>query len=53
LIGIPLRITIGSKGLKEGIVEMKWRNQKTVTKLPLVDAEAWVAAAVVEASSRA
>ncbi len=43
LIGIPLRITIGGKGLKEGIVEMKWRNQREVAKLPIAEAEARIA----------
>ncbi|PTY07225.1 proline--tRNA ligase [Opitutaceae bacterium EW11] len=50
LIGIPLRITVGGKGLKEGIVEMKWRAQKDVAKLPIADAESKVAAAVADAS---
>jgi prolyl-tRNA synthetase len=27
LIGIPLRLTIGGKGLKEGIIELKWRTR--------------------------
>jgi prolyl-tRNA synthetase len=48
LIGIPLRLTIGSKGLKDGIVEMKWRAQKVVAKVPLAEIEAKVAAAVAE-----
>ncbi|MGC4075252.1 MAG: proline--tRNA ligase [Nibricoccus sp.] len=52
LIGIPLRITIGGKGLKEGIVELKWRTQKEVAKLPLADAEAKIAAAVREAAAK-
>ena len=51
LIGIPLRLTIGGRGLKEGIVEMKWRSQKESAKLPLSEAEARVAAAVAEARS--
>jgi prolyl-tRNA synthetase len=51
LIGIPLRLTIGGKGLKEGIVELKARNQKDVAKLPLAEAEAKLAAAV-EAAAR-
>ncbi len=50
LIGAPLRITIGGKGLKEGIVEMKWRTQKETTKLPLAEAGARVAAAVAAAA---
>src|SRR5450432_285884 len=39
LIGIPLRITLGSKGLKEGIVEFYFRKDKTVIKPLIVDAE--------------
>ena len=53
LIGIPLRLTIGSKGLKDGIVEMKWRAQKDVVKVPLAEVEAKVAAAVAEAKAKA
>ncbi len=30
LIGVPLRIVIGEKGLKEGKLEMKWRASKEV-----------------------
>jgi prolyl-tRNA synthetase len=50
LIGIPLRITVGGKGLKEGIVELKWRTQKEVAKLPLAEAEAKITAAVRDAA---
>jgi prolyl-tRNA synthetase len=53
LIGIPLRITIGGKGLKEGIVEMKWRQQKDVVKVPLAEAESRIAAGVTEAAAKA
>ncbi|MSU51728.1 MAG: proline--tRNA ligase, partial [Opitutus sp.] len=53
LIGIPLRLTIGGKGLKEGIFELKWRAQKDVAKVPLAEAESRVAAAVSEAAARA
>ncbi|MFC1735689.1 YbaK/EbsC family protein, partial [Candidatus Hydrogenedentota bacterium] len=35
LIGIPYRITIGSKGLKEGIGEIRDRKTGTVEKVPL------------------
>lgn len=35
LIGIPLRVTIGGKGLAEGIAELKWRAETTVHKVPL------------------
>jgi prolyl-tRNA synthetase len=53
LIGIPLRVTIGGKGLKEGIVELKGRTQKDVAKLPLAEAAARLAAAVTEAQAKA
>jgi prolyl-tRNA synthetase len=53
LIGVPLRLTIGGKGLKEGIIEMKWRAQKDVAKIPLAEASARVAAAVAEARAKA
>ena len=35
LIGIPLRLVIGGKGLKEGQVEIKWRWQDTADKVPI------------------
>ncbi len=53
LIGIPLRLTIGGKGLKEGIVELKGRAQKEVVKVPLAEAEAKLATAVTEARAKA
>jgi prolyl-tRNA synthetase len=53
LIGLPLRVTIGGKGLKEGIVELKARVQKDVAKIPLGQADARLAQAVREAAARA
>jgi len=38
LIGIPLRVVIGGKGLKEGVVEIKWRWSKDADKIPLASA---------------
>lgn len=38
LIGIPLRVTIGGKGLAEGIAEIKWRTAAEPAKIPLADA---------------
>jgi prolyl-tRNA synthetase len=48
LIGIPLRITVGGRGIKEGVVEMKWRSAKETLKIPLDESEARVEAAVRE-----
>ena len=53
LIGIPLRLTIGGKGLKEGIFELKWRNQKDVAKVPLAEAEARLATEVARGAATA
>jgi prolyl-tRNA synthetase len=33
LLGMPLRLTVGSKGLKDGIVELRDRRTKEVTKV--------------------
>ena len=37
LIGVPHRVTIGDRGLKEGMVEYKHRRDADATKLPLAD----------------
>lgn len=51
LIGLPLRLTIGGKGLKEGVVEMKPRTAKEALKVPLADASARLAATIKDLSS--
>ena len=43
LLGVPLRVTVGEKGLKEGIVELRDRRTGTVEKLPVADAAALTA----------
>jgi prolyl-tRNA synthetase len=53
LIGIPLRLTVGGRGLKEGVIEMKWRTAKDVQKIPVAEAETLIAAAVREAAAKA
>ncbi|WLD12580.1 proline--tRNA ligase [Planctellipticum variicoloris] len=40
LIGIPLRIVIGGKGLKEGMIEAKWRDAPDAIKIPVAEAVA-------------
>jgi prolyl-tRNA synthetase len=42
LIGIPLRLTVGMKGLKEGKVELKLRREKEAVFVPVADAVAKV-----------
>ncbi|MBC2604834.1 proline--tRNA ligase [Pelagicoccus albus] len=46
LIGIPLRITIGGRGLKNGEVEMKWRDQGDMMKVSIADAESTLVEAI-------
>jgi len=53
LIGIPMRIVIGSKGLKDGVIELKIRGQKDVQKIPVAEAGERIAAAIKQASGRA
>ncbi len=53
LIGIPLRLTVGGRGLKEGIFEMKRRDAAEVQKIPLAEAESQIGAVVREAAGKA
>ena len=52
LIGIPLRLAIGKKGLAEGKVEWKVRGVKDVELVPLGEVAAKVAALVRQATGR-
>jgi prolyl-tRNA synthetase len=38
LIGIPLRVTIGAKGLEKGIVELRRRRDGKTDEIPITDA---------------
>ena len=49
---MPLRLTVGGRGLKEGVFELKWRDRKDIVKVPLAEAGAQIAAAVAEGESR-
>jgi prolyl-tRNA synthetase len=49
LIGIPLRIVVGSKNLAEGKVELKERKSGEVTLLPIAEAVEQVKTVVAEA----
>jgi prolyl-tRNA synthetase len=42
LIGIPLRVTIGGKGLAEGITEVKWRRSAETQRVPIRETAATV-----------
>jgi prolyl-tRNA synthetase len=38
LIGIPLRLTVGAKGLEKDCVELRWRRDGKTDEIPLDDA---------------
>lgn len=38
LLGIPVRLTVGARGLKEGVVELKLRSEKDSQNVPLKEA---------------
>lgn len=40
LIGIPVRVTVGLRGIKEGLVEMRLRTESESVNVPLKDAPA-------------
>jgi prolyl-tRNA synthetase len=48
LIGIPLRVAVGERGIKEGIVELKWRDQAEAQRVPVSDAVQAVLSALAE-----
>ncbi|MCC6415050.1 MAG: proline--tRNA ligase [Opitutaceae bacterium] len=53
LIGIPLRLTVGGRGLKEGVVELKWRADKEARKIPLAEAAVLIATEIKRVSASA
>jgi len=52
LIGIPIRVTIGSKKLKEGKVEVRFRSAGTVNEIPVGEAEDYIVKAIREELER-
>lgn len=48
LIGIPLRVTVGARNLKEGNVELKVRNSGAMSMVPLADITSQVQQLVAE-----
>ncbi|MFO0890711.1 MAG: proline--tRNA ligase [Isosphaeraceae bacterium] len=52
LIGIPLRVVIGERGLKDGNLELKWRGESAPKALPLAEGGAGVLRELQEAKAR-
>jgi prolyl-tRNA synthetase len=51
LIGIPLRITIGGRGLKNGVIELKWRDEDDKQEVAIAKATSIIASAIREKAS--
>jgi prolyl-tRNA synthetase len=49
LIGIPLRVVVGERGLKEGSVELKWRGQAEPKQVSAASAAAEIRAEIARA----
>jgi len=49
LIGVPLRVTIGERGLKDGVVELRDRKTGQVDRIPVGNAAGEVRKRVEEA----
>jgi prolyl-tRNA synthetase len=52
LIGIPLRIAIGKRSLKDGVVELKWRRDADASTLALDGAGAAIATMIADERAR-
>jgi prolyl-tRNA synthetase len=52
LIGIPLRVVIGERGLKEGTIEVRWRNETAGKNLPLARAAEGIQQELADARAR-
>jgi prolyl-tRNA synthetase len=50
LIGIPLRVTVGAKGLEKGCVELRWRRSGKSEDLPVGEAAQRIGKLIAEAS---
>ncbi|HET8564621.1 MAG TPA: proline--tRNA ligase [Candidatus Binatia bacterium] len=49
LIGIPLRVTVGAKGLEKGCVEVRWRRDGRSEEFPIPEATEKIQSIVAEA----
>jgi prolyl-tRNA synthetase len=52
LIGIPLRIVVGERGLKEGTVELKWRTETAARQIPAAQAAGLILAEIAATRER-
>jgi prolyl-tRNA synthetase len=50
LIGIPLRVTVGAKGLQKGALELRWRRDGKTTEIAVQDAARTIQANLMQAA---
>jgi prolyl-tRNA synthetase len=50
LVGIPLRVTIGAKGLEKGLIELRRRTDGNTEEVPMADAVKKIGAILAEAT---
>ncbi len=52
LIGVPLRVVVGERGLKDGTIEIKWRDQSEAKHIPAATAADTIIAEISAANER-
>ena len=52
LIGIPLRVVVGERGLKDGTIELKWRTEAAARQIPAAGAAELILAELAAANER-
>jgi prolyl-tRNA synthetase len=52
LIGIPVRVVVGERGLKEGTIELKWRHEASARTIPAATAGDDIIAEIGQAQAR-
>ena len=52
LIGIPLRVVIGERGLKDGTIELKWRTEAAARQIPAAQAAELILAEIAGTKER-
>ncbi len=53
LIGVPLRVVVGERGLKDGTIEVKWRNQSEAKQIPAATAAEAILAEIADGAPAA
>jgi prolyl-tRNA synthetase len=51
LVGIPLRVVIGERGLKDGTIEVKWRKEPSARNIPAANAGTGIVSELAKAKA--